>query len=213
MNFRLWLRLISLASAAFVSSIALAQANQAQIVFQKQLPQKQTLIVFAEEVPYIIPPEVKNLGPNVHFGIPDHVYLYTFQVRSGLKEKLLWSRRSNHYSDSSALAGLPMKVLDATISKGKLCVVYKETGMTSANIITPNAPANKPEVGWVDAIITTDSDAKEIFIIAATVAGSLEKNNLSVDLNNNNTQTFRYHLVTKKWVRDGSIPIPASAAK
>ena len=59
----------------------------------------------------------------------------------------------------------------------------------------------------------TDSDAKEIFIIAAAVAGSLEKNNLSVDLNNNNTQTFRYHLAAKKWVRDGSISIPASAAK
>ncbi len=105
-----------------------------------------------------------------------------------------------------------MKVLDATISKGKLCVVYKESGMTSANIITPDAPANKPEVGWVDAILITDNDAKEIFIIAATVAGSLEKNNLSVDLNNNNTESFRFRLSGGKWVKVSSVTSPTPPA-
>lgn len=194
------------------SSAASSQVSPKKVVFQKALPQKQNLIVLEEEVPYAIPPELKTLGPSVHFGIPDHVCLYTFQLRSGLKEKLLWSRRSNHYSDSSALAGLPMKVLDATISKGKLCVVYKESGMTSANIITPDAPANKPEVGWVDAILITDNDAKEIFIIAATVAGSLEKNNLSVDLNNNNTESFRFRLSGGKWVKVSSVTSPTPPA-
>ena len=204
--------LFIVSNCAFAELNSVISPHQNKVVFSKILSRKKTLIVIEKEVPYISPPEVKALGPNIHIGIPDHVYLYTFQLKDGQQTKILWSRKGNFFADAPFSTEPAMKTLDAITSKDKLCVVYKQGGITFANVITPGAPLDKPGIGWGDSVLIRDDDMKQISVASATLAGSLGGDDLSVDLKNYDATHFRYHLTNNKWIKQNVLPIPVSSA-
>ena len=195
------------------STLAFAQSRSEKIVFQKVLPQNQTLTVLETEMPYVISPEVKALGPNAHEVIPDHVYLYTFQLQSGKQTKILWTPTRNHLDGAWFSSKPAMKVMDAIMSEGKLCIVYNQTAINYAEVITPGAPLNKPGIPWRDSMLIRDGDPT-ISIVSAIISGSLEKNDLAVELKNYDGKHFRYRLVNNKWVNADPLPTgPPSETK
>lgn len=105
-----------------------------------------------------------------------------------------------------------MNVLNATVSAGKLCVVYKQIAVNSAEVITPGAPLDKPDITWSNSKLMADDDGKEISIKSAAISGSLEKNDLSVGLKNYGEKSFRFQLSGGKWVKASPSPVLDSPA-
>lgn len=203
---------ILISDNAFAQVNLNAQAGQETIVFQRDLPfqknlsQKRTLVVVEKEIPYKPPSEAKRLPPNVQFTKPDHVYLYTFELRSGHKMQVLWSHEKNYFIEWRHSLSPSLKVLDAIISQGKLCVVYQDEGIVFANVITPGASLDKPLVGWIDAELLEQSDLR-----SARILGSLSKSDLVVELLCSDRKRLRYHLQKDQWVDEPSLPILINA--
>jgi hypothetical protein len=199
-------------TAVLVPSNSFAQPSQEKIVFQKHIATEGLLVVLEKEVPYIAPPEMKALSSNAHVGIPDHVYLYTFQLRRAHTTKIFWTPTRNHFAGNWFSSQPAMKVLDATISAKKLCVVYKQIAVNSAEVITPGTPLDKPDIAWADSKLMADNDAKEISIKSAAISGSLEKNDLSVELKNYDAKSFRFRLANNNWIQQNVFPMPVASA-
>ncbi len=189
------------------------------IVFQKQLPGKEILIVSRRETQYVPPKQetLKQLSPGVVLSKPDHVYLYDFVLHTDKQaDKILWSHQVNQFNGFEVLYG-KFQVYDAIFEEGSLVVTWADEGVVYANIISPNAQSHYQPMPWQDTELQGDNATLGPIATGASIEGSLKRGTLTVVISNVASANVlkkmgganvRYLWKAGKWVKDSAIIVP-----
>jgi len=187
-----------------VASVCLnSHAKGDEVVYKRQLPNHQALVVTRHEATDV-PPD-KPLPPGYTYPKTDHVYDYDFSVSSSSvrsQPTKMWTHQFYSYSPSGNLP-TDFQILDVAVEGRALIVVYKESnktwgGVTFANVIVNAPQGNRHELSRKEAQLIYDSDGGHIFISKAKISGSIRGQTLTVQLTNVDT-LLRFSWKNHRW--------------
>ena len=218
---RRWLCLVFL---LVTSGIPLAVQAQTLQIYQKLLPDKQSLIVTRTEVlkdkptPQEVADTAKWLkgNPGLSLTSNDYAYLYAYILTSGdgKQRQTLWTTKEGTFGPA-ALPGHPregsmtVEVLDVSVEKGAtLIVVYKQGGFNHANIIQPGQ-GNRIQLPWPETNLPVPISGLDGVIVSGKISGSLNSYDLQVQLTSATKKIFSYRWQNNRWLLISKAELPA----
>jgi hypothetical protein len=202
-------------------------AHADDLVFKKQMPNKQSVIVTRTEIPKNneLSPQQKAANakwlkdnPGYFLGpTSDHRYRYTYSLTfADGKHQVLWTNEAETFGEAPPpgqirVGSSEAQVLDVAVEESKnehstigndktLVVLYKG----AANIIQPGPRGSRVQLTWRESSLVVPVSGLDGLIVSGRINGTLKASNLTATLTSETGKVFVY-----RWQGDAWSLVPA----